>query len=1021
MQPYQVKKAYELAEKFQARLQRDLYCAIQPMKAVFAPTDRAMGFGECDTLEYKAITPGEVWGRTWQNGWFKFSGSFARVKEKNLIPACRINTGSEALLYDVNGKALSGLTAYCWFKDDFIREIYYPGKSAPASGLEFKLYCAVTANKLAGLDVDYDPPFGAEVNGSFEARFKCAETLWVRSEVQQLIYDVKVLRSLASVWAEKDYRRRDIAEKLNKAENIYADDFRNASAAREVLAPLLKRRAADSALSVTAIGHSHLDTAYMWPVKEGIQKCGRTFATQMELIENSSDYIFGASQPQHYAFVKQYFPELYERIKVAVAEGRWEVQGGMWVEADTNVPDGEALVRQFLHGKNFFKDEFNIEVRNLWLPDVFGYTAAMPQIMKLANCNSFVSIKLSGNDCNKFPHNTFRWRGIDKSEVLAHFPPEGFYSSFLQPDTLCKAQDNYAESSETGAFLSLFGMGDGGAGAVRDDLEAGRRLADLEGAPKVKFAPAQELLDYLNNCFSQLPIWDGELYLERHRGSTTSAARFKRDNRKSEQLLPAVEFLCSAIRQQPYPIKQLDKAWKLLLLFQFHDIIAGTSLDETYEEAAAAHKEIRQLAAECVNNAVKMLPSEENTLTLVNSLNTTWRGSVTLSGEWGGCTLIDASGKAMPYTINEDGSSDVSVELEPMSFTAFNRSGLLGRSEVLTSIAPVLENEYIAYTFNNDLQIVSAYDKITGRELIPSRESGNRLALYRDYPSNYEAWDLERHYRDRQAEYAVNTAPYTAIKRWSDGSSEISAWLKAGNSMIYQRIKLASSGRQLDFITQVDWQKERRMLRVEFPTVIQNDHALYDIQFGAYKRPTCENAPIELAKFEVQLHKFMDLSESNYGVALLNDCKYGGRVFDSTLELTLLRSAKFPSLKNENGTQIFKYAFLPHIGTAETAQVAEAAEVFNRDPLMLFNVDAADVKHGFKLDNCNVALVACKRAEKSDDLIVRLVERYGCEQKVTLDFDRTVIASAGECDLMEWQESSNPATEGKLELIFKPY
>ena len=1017
MQPYQVKKAFELAEIFQQRLQRDLYCCRQAMQCEFASCPQATPFSESLGLSYQSITPGEKWGSNWQTGYFRFTGCFLPPAEADLIPVCQINTGSEALLYDVNGKALSGLTAYCWFKDDFVRDIYYPAVQTVEPGKEITYYCAVTANKLAGLDVNYDPPFAMQSNGSFTACLQIADTMYLRKNVQQLIWDIQILRSLASTLREQDYRRRSIARALDRAENVYADDPANAAAARGELQTLLSLPACSDALTVTAVGHSHLDTAYMWPIREGIQKCGRTFATQMELIENSPDYIFGASQPQHDAFTKKHFPELYCRVKSAVAAGRWEPQGGMWVEPDTNVPDGESLVRQFLHGKNFFKDEFNVEVRNLWLPDVFGYTAALPQIMKLADCDNLISIKLSTNDCNNFPYKTFRWKGIDGTEVLAHFPPEGFYSSSLQPATLCKAQDDYWESAEVGEFISLFGLGDGGAGATRAELESGRRLANLQGAPKVKFSAAQEALDRMHQHWESLPVWNGELYLERHRGATTSLSWLKRSNRKLEQLLPAVEFFCT-ISCKDYPAEQLDQAWKLLLLHQFHDIMAGTSLDETYEESARDHRLIRQLADECLQNAAAGLTAADK-FSFINTLNTAFSGIVQLPKEWK-FGLCDSANNVLPAVQNPDGSVSVQLELPPMSTACFSKAAVPECETVSLSGQTVLENELIAYTFDSSLRLISAYDKEFERELIKPGQYGNAIKLYRDYPAKYDAWDVDRHYRDRAGEAAVNPVGKLEKRSGSLGVA-LSAVMCCGNSQIKQVVRLQKGSRLLEFSTVVDWQEERKMLRVEFPVDIQSDFATYDVQFGSTRRPTHENTSFDQARFEVQMHKYMDLSQGDYGVAVLNDCKYGGRVFESTLELTLLRSAKFPSLHSEQGKQEFKYALLPHAGTVETSRVAECAAAFNREPLMLANVDASSCKLPFALNTANVVLSACKKAEKSDDIIVRLAERCNAVQDVEMTFDTDRIASAGECDLMEWRESANPSSSGVLKLRFKPF
>ncbi len=1019
MQPYQLKKSYELASIFLRRLRRDLYCGSLPMYAAYAAAD-STDFKDCLALDYHTIAPQTVWGRNWQTGWFRFIGSFSEPTEKCCVPVIRINTGSEALLYSSDGKALSGLTAFCWFENDFIRDLYYPEESAAAPGTEFVLYTAVTANKLAGMTVDYDPDFVTENNGDFDAVFNGAETLWMRKEVKELMLDLECLLSLASTMAEDDYRRRRIARALDAAENTYADTPDNAAAARNCLKDILATEAYADALSVSAVGHSHLDTAYMWRVKEGIQKCGRTFATQLELIEHDPDYIFGASQPQHYAFVKKHFPEIYERIKKAVAANRWELQGGMWVEADTNIPNGEALVRQFLHGKNYFYDEFGIEVRNLWLPDVFGYSAALPQIMKLARCESYVSIKLAFSDCNKFPYKTFRWRGIDNSEVLGHLPPEGFYSSFLKPESLCKAEKEYSESAETGEFLSLFGMGDGGAGATRDDVAAGRRLQNLAGAPKLKFEAAQPLLDRLMKHWDDLPVWHGEIYLERHRGAATSIARCKRGNRKNEELLAAAEFISSMLilASGEYPIKKFDRAWKLLLLNQFHDIIAGTSLDETYVDTLRDYAEIEAICQENINSAANKLPQCDKSVTLVNTLNTVWSGTLEMPEFWQDHGVVDSDGRQLPARLTAENRVQAQITMQPLECKVFRRGGKTIRDAVKHSTMPMLENDLIRYTFNNDMQLISAYDKIAEKELFDSERMAG-LRLFRDYPNNYEAWDIDRHYRERQPEIPHNTADSVEI-RSSVCMTELYAELSVGNSIIRQKVSLAANTRLLTFAAVVDWHEKRKMLRAVFPCNISADSAVYDIQFGNLRRPTHENTSWDLAKFEVAHHKYMALADSAYGIALLNDCKYGGKVWNDTLELTLLRATRFPALNSEEGIQVFNYGLLPYMGSFNEGKIPEIAEAFNRAPVMLAGRDGSGAAAPIKIDTTAVVLSACKRAEKSNDLIIRLVERYGSTVHATLTWQQELYQCAGECDLLEWQDGKN-FFEDKLDLQFRAF
>ena len=657
MQPYHIQRAYERVTVFLRHLKRDWFCGLQPLEAQFALANADTPFDKRTTLTYHQIHPGKCWGHTWQTGWFHFTGTMPVCSTESCVPVIRINTGSEALLFSPTGKALTGLTSFCWFENDFVREEYFP-PSDTLAGSPLDYWCAVTANKLAGLTVDYDPPYSAEENGMFDAYFKMAEAGWLRTEVKALSLDLECLYSLVMTFPENDYRRKEFARAFDAAETAYADDPANATAARACLAPLLARPAYASSMMVTAVGHSHIDTAYMWPVREAIHKCARTYSTQLDLLEACPDYVFGASQPQHYQFIKERYPEIYARIKEAVAQGRWEPQGGMWVEADVNMPDGESLVRQFLHGKNFFRDEFGIEVRNLWLPDVFGYTGALPQIMMLARCESFVSVKLAFAEFDRHPYHTFRWRGIDGTEVLAHLPPEGMYSSQLKPKTLCQAQNDYAEGAECREFLSLFGLGDGGGGACRDDLEAGRRLANLEGAPRVHFGAAQPQLERLMAHWEELPAWDGELYYERHRGTTTAIAHGKRGNRKNEQLLAATEYLCSTLLAgSQYPIALLDKAWKLLLLHQFHDTMAGSSLDETYQEVERDYGIIRKLCTQATTAATDKLPIDAGAVTLVNTLNTDWHGLLAFPPK-DGCVL-----ESTMHT--SDGAQLVEVRMPP--------------------------------------------------------------------------------------------------------------------------------------------------------------------------------------------------------------------------------------------------------------------------------------------------------------------------------------------------------------------
>ena len=363
-------------------------------------------------------------------------------------------------------------------------------------------------------------------------------------------------------------------------------------------------------------------SGWLWPVRESIRKCARTFSSQIALIEEYPEYIFGASSAQHYAFVKEHYPALYEKIKQAVAAGRWEIQGGMWVEADCNLISGESMIRQFLHGKNFFKDEFGVDVRNLWIPDVFGYSAALPQIIRKAGCEYFLTQKLSWCQFNRFPYQSFLWKGIDNSEVLTHFPPEDTYNSAVRPQQLMEAQTRYTEGDTLSDFMSLYGIGDGGGGPAPEYIERGKRLAALDGCPHYKFGRADRFFEIINEKRAELPVWKGELYLELHRGTLTTQARTKRGNRKCEQMLAQTEFLCSMLPAAHYPAKELDRAWKLLLLNQFHDIIPGSSIGMVYETTQKQHAEILVLCESLMKRATdELFPKVDGSATILNSLS----------------------------------------------------------------------------------------------------------------------------------------------------------------------------------------------------------------------------------------------------------------------------------------------------------------------------------------------------------------------------------------------------------------
>ncbi len=750
-----------------------------------------------------------------------------------------------------------------------------------------------------------------------------------------------------------------------------------------------------------------------------MRKAARTFSSQLELIKKYPGYVFGASQPQLYAFVRDYYPELYAKIKAAVAEGSWELQGGMWVEADCNITGGESLVRQFVHGKNFFMDEFGVDVRNLWLPDVFGYSAALPQIIRKSGCDYFLTQKISWSQFNLFPHHTFIWRGIDGSDILTHFPPENNYNAFVNPVELVPAQNRYAQADILPEFVSLFGLGDGGGGPSEAHLERAKRLHNLEGCPKINFDKTSNFFERIAPYRDQLPGWDGELYLEMHRGTLTTQARTKRNNRHLEQLLVTVEFLASMDDLAAYPIQELDAAWKKLLINQFHDIIPGSSIGKVYEVTEQEHAET---IAWCEEYIQKVLPSlsqaDDNAIMIINTLPDAGSTVVELPSSWQNFAVKTAAGEPIKTQL-EDGKLTALVQVDSSSVLTLVRGDALATTQVSKRLEAVLENELIRYEFNTQGELVSAFDKVVGREVIGSGNAGNVFRLFVDRPNDYDAWDVDVFYQDG-IQQGITSAKVSEVTV-GEVESSLKLNFTIGNSTIAQTVKLRAGSKRLDFVTEVDWHENRQLLRVEFPAQINANDATYEIQYGFVSRPLHENTSWDMAKFEVPAQRYFDISERNYGVALLNDGKYGCRAKRNMLELSLLRAPLYPDPNADRGMQYFTYSYLPHEGDLIDSCVMAEAALLNR-PVIVAPGRKPQVQAPFCISSGSIALEVVKRAEKSERLVIRLAERSGQSATATL---RTSIAPElvmNETNLIEWSnEAEYQFKDGELSLTLKPF
>lgn len=976
------------------KLAADCYVSSEPVKF-------------CDRLclEKRAIREGERYGKRWDNAWFHLTGDIPSEWLGKPVWV-RLNLGGEILIFNDDGVPVFGLTNHSVYNAYYLKEHYEIIPSADADS-KVDFWCEVCANGL----------FGEEEKIDTDGKVILMEYGVYDDEMFQLWDDVAVLTSLLESYENPCSRKYQIADALEKAEGIFGDEPENAAAAREVLKKQLSFRAADSELTTTAIGHAHIDVGWLWAVRESIRKSARTFASQLDNIERYPEYIFGASQPQLYLFIKENYPELFEKIKAQVKAGRWECQGGMWVEADCNIISGESMIRQFIHGKNFFRDEFGVDVKNLWIPDVFGYSAAMPQIIKKCGCDHFLTQKISWSQFNKFPFHTFMWEGIDGSRILTHFPPEDCYNSNLDPKNLIYARNNFSEVSLLPEFMTLAGIGDGGGGPSMRHIENARRSANLEGVPKVKFGKADDFFKRLEKYIPQLPKWVGELYLELHRGTLTTQSRTKRNNRKCEELLAATEFIYSCLPADRYPAEELDKMWKTLLCNQFHDIIPGSSVRQVYTVTEKEHADIIAKCEELISNAGAILSdNDDDTITLINTLGYDVEQVITLPDSWIGHSVTDCGGSVLETQCG-NGKALCLVNVPAAGTRVIKRGGKCGCTSGDTDGKLVLENDLIRYEFNSDAVLLSAYDKESERELI--RNGANRLAVYVDRPANWDAWDIDHTYLKTPAENARGIS----AEKIEDGSlrQTLAFELAVGkSSKLRQEIRLCRNSKQLDFVTEADWSESHRMLRVSFQTCINAVEATCDIQYGKTMRPTHTNTSWDFARFEVASHRYVDISDADGGAALLNDCKYGYHLENDTLDLALLRSPKYPDYAADMGSHKFTYSFLPHAGSLVESNVMSRAAQLNRELIIL--PGKVDIAIPFTLsDAANVTLGTVKKAEKSDDLIIRLVETDGRNGCIKLQLKEK--SDICECDMLEWNDTDKVIVNdaNTVELLFKPF
>ncbi len=736
----------------------------------------------------------------------------------------------------------------------------------------------------------------------------------------------------------------------------------------------------DPTHKVTAVGHAHIDTAWEWPLREGKRKVARSWSTQLALLDEYPDFVFTASQPAQYAWMKESYPDIYRRIKEKVAAGQWEPVGAMWVEADCNLPSGESLVRQLLLGKRFFMQEFGYETRVLWLPDVFGYPGNLPQLMAEAGCDFFLTQKLSWNDTNKPEHHTFIWEGIDGSRIFTHFPPADTYNGSFSPEEVEGSIRNFKDGHSSNRSLYLFGWGDGGGGPQAEMIESAHRLG-------VEIGRAADFFSTASAEANGLATVVGELYFELHRGTYTSQSRTKRWNRLAQNALRQAE-MWSVAAGGDYPSSELEALWKTLLLNQFHDILPGSSIDWVYEEAERDLEHVTARATDIGEAAMAAIVGSGEQLVAFNSTSHPRTEVVSLSGEY---ARIEAPPCGWAVVVPHSREPEVSVTDHRM------------------------ENELLRVEWDDRGVLTSIWDKQADREVLSG--PGNLLQLHDDNPARWDAWDLDPEYRASFTELTE----IEHVQRHGGLRGVFRFERRFGDSFLAQTMSLEAGSRVLRFETFVDWQERHKMLKVAFPVTVSSREATYEIQFGHLRRPTHEDTSFAKAMFEVCAQRWADLGDGEYGVALLNDCKHGYDIRGSVMRLSLLRAPTHPDPTADRGEHHFTYALMPHGGDFREAGVIAAAEDLNAPLRIVAGNLTGDTRRSLvEVDTPQVVVEAIKRAEDSNATIVRLYEAWGrpctARMRTTLPASRACL-----CDLLERERKEVGVSDGVIDLELTPF
>jgi alpha-mannosidase len=835
-----------------------------------------------------------------------------------------------------------------------------------------------------------------------------------------------VLHSLTAI--DADNGRRALVESIEPASKVLWDKLSNISHNPHAL--------------IKFVGQAHIDTAWLWPVKETIRKCGRTIANVLDLMDRYNELVFAFSQPQLFEYTKEYYPELYDRLKKMVERGKFELVGNAWVEMDCNIPSGESLVRQLLYGRAFFMREFGKDSKVFWMPDVFGYSWALPQIIKRSGMEYFFTSKLINNNTNKFPHSLFVWQGIDGTRILSYVQRLG-YNGRYDPETIETIYNRFEQKHKTENLLMTFGYGDGGGGPSYQMLEMGRRLKSFPGLQKTEINTAASFFDAVNPVKESLPVWNDEMYFEHHRGTYTSQANIKKNNRRAELAIRQAEMLATIANERlgaEYPYEDILKAYKIILRNQFHDILPGSSIRAVYEDCEKEYKQAFEIINAIQNTAVKKLTamSDCNIVTVWNSLS--WKRcgyvSVPLPEGFNDVTVVDENSNEVPSAvINGEVEFEASVPalafakyavveksaVKPAAKFAAKSDPKSGPAESMDMPicvrAGCMENKFYRIRLDRYGNLTSIYDKRNCCEVLEQGRVSNLLQIFEDKPRGETAWNIDIEYQNKGWDLMdgnVQVLEQTAVK------GVIRVVRKFNLSTIVQDVTIYRSIPRIDFKTKVDWHETEKMLKAAFFVNVLSSKAAYEIQFGSIERPTHWNTSYDKAKFEVCAHKWADLSEGGYGVSILNDSRYGYDIKDNRMRITLLRAPVDPDPTADRGMHEFCYSLMPHAGDYRDAETVNAGYELNV-PLMAIAGHSAGIIGSYaSISRKNVIIDTIKCAEDGRGIIMRVYESAGIRGNTNISLS-AIPGEVYECNLMEEDENLMGTEGNSFSFHIKPF